>query len=141
MTECQKCGHKWNATKRTKKCPGCNTTNWNDPPSPAACNKSGGTCDYCGTEFLVFGIGNDIYCPKCGKKKWATHTAERVDDCHPWIMEKVKKGKTYEYWMASWREGDKVRNVHLGSCKKLDKEAAQQKARAIKKAALGIDPQ
>jgi hypothetical protein len=40
--------------------------------------------------------------------------------------------------MASWREGDKVRNVHLGSCKKLDAEAALQKARELKAAALGI---
>jgi len=139
MTECQKCGYAWMATKRTKKCPSCGTTNWNDP-APAVCNKSGGICDYCGTAFEVHGIGKDHYCPNCGKKKWATHTAERVDDCHPWIMEKVKKGKTYGYWMASWREGDKVRNVHLGSCAKMGRDAAMQKARKMKAEALGTAP-
>lgn len=68
----------------------------------------------------------------------------RLEDLHLWQMEKVKstkKGsKTYHYWMASWREGDKVRNVHLGSCKKLDAEAALQKARALKAEALAIKP-
>jgi len=54
-------------------------------------------------------------------------------------MEKVKGGKTYHYWIASWREGEKVRNVHLGSCKKLNAEAALQKARAMKAKALGIE--
>ena len=57
-------------------------------------------------------------------------------------MEKAKEtkaeAKTYLYWMASWREGDKVRNVHLGSCKKVDNEAALQKARKMKAEALGI---
>ncbi|MGB4295736.1 MAG: hypothetical protein WBJ16_08885 [Smithellaceae bacterium] len=66
----------------------------------------------------------------------------RLEDLHLWQMEKVKstkKGsKTYHYWMASWREGDKVRNVHLGSCKKLDAEAALQKARKMKAKAIGI---
>jgi hypothetical protein len=68
--------------------------------------------------------------------------AARLEDLHLWQMEKVKstkKGsKTYHYWMASWREGDKVRNVHLGSCKKLDAEAALQKARKMKAKAIGI---
>ena len=49
-------------------------------------------------------------------------------------MEKVKESKkgskTYTYWMASWREGGKTRNVHLGSTRKMDAEAARQKARA-----------
>ena len=47
-------------------------------------------------------------------------------------MEKAKttkKGsKTYTSWMASWREGEAVRNVHLGSSRKIDAEAARQKA-------------
>lgn len=66
----------------------------------------------------------------------------RLEDLSVWEMEKVKttkKGsKTYGYWMASWREGDKVRNVHLGSCAKMDSEAAMQKARAMKAEALGL---
>ena len=53
-------------------------------------------------------------------------------------MEKVKGGKIYHYWMVSWREGDKVRNVHLGSCKKMDEETARQKARTIKAELLAI---
>lgn len=59
-----------------------------------------------------------------------------------WELEKTKttkKGKTtYGYWMASWREGDKVRNVHIGSCAKVDREAAMQKARKMKAEALGL---
>jgi hypothetical protein len=30
--------------------------------------------------------------------------------------------------MASWREGDKARNVHLGTARKMYAEAARQKA-------------
>jgi hypothetical protein len=40
--------------------------------------------------------------------------------------------------MASWREGDKTRNVHLGSFRKMDAEAARQKARKMKAEALGM---
>jgi len=40
--------------------------------------------------------------------------------------------------MASWREGERVRNVHLGSCTKLDEETALQKAREMKAEALGL---
>jgi len=60
-----------------------------------------------------------------------------------WEMEKVKlsrKGsKTYTYWMASWREDGKTRNVHLGSARKMDAEAARRKAREMKAEALGIN--
>jgi len=66
----------------------------------------------------------------------------RLEDLTVWRMEKVKQSlkgsKTYTYWMASWREGDKTRNVHLGSARKVDAEAARQKARAMKAEALGI---
>ena len=65
-----------------------------------------------------------------------------LEDLSIWVMEKAKttkKGsKTYSYWMASWREGDRVSNVHLGSCAKVDREAAMQKARKMKPEALGI---
>ena len=51
----------------------------------------------------------------------------------------TKKGKTtYGYWMASWREGDRVRNVNIGSCAKMDAEADMQKARNIKAETLGM---
>ena len=66
----------------------------------------------------------------------------RLEDLTLWQMEKAKttkKGiKTYLYWMASWREGGKVRNVHLGSCRKMDHETALQKARKLKAEALGL---
>ena len=68
--------------------------------------------------------------------------AARLEDLHVWEMEKekrTKKGsKTYTYWMASWREDDKVRNIYLGSSRKIDAEAARQKARKIKAEALGL---
>jgi hypothetical protein len=66
----------------------------------------------------------------------------RLEDLNVWIMEKTKTTKkgsrSYSYWMANWREGDKVRNVHLGSCDKMDEETARQKARAIKAEMLAI---
>jgi hypothetical protein len=66
----------------------------------------------------------------------------RLEDLTVWQMEKVKQSrkgsKTYSYWMASWREGGKTRNVHLGSSRKIDGEAARRKAREMKAEALGI---
>jgi len=68
--------------------------------------------------------------------------AARLEDLHLWQMEKsktTKKGtRSYFYWMASWREGGKVRHVHLGSCRKVDRETALQKARKVKAGALGL---
>ena len=68
--------------------------------------------------------------------------AARLEDLTLWQMEKSKSTKkgtqSYLYWMASWREGGKVRNVHLGICRKVDHETALQKAEAMKAAALGI---
>ena len=67
----------------------------------------------------------------------------RLEDLTVWQMEKVKQSrkgcKTYSYWMASWREGGKTRNVHLGSSKKMDGEAAGQKARERKAEGLHAD--
>lgn len=64
----------------------------------------------------------------------------RLEDTNVWVMEKVKTTKkgirSYRYWMANWREGEKVRNVHLGSCGKMDEETARQKARELKAVAL-----
>ena len=56
----------------------------------------------------------------------------RIEDLHVWQMEKIKGKKTYTYWMASWRDGEKVHNVHLGSAKKLSKTEALEKARKMK---------
>ncbi|MDQ1261756.1 MAG: hypothetical protein QG575_937 [Euryarchaeota archaeon] len=65
----------------------------------------------------------------------------RLEDLNVWQMEKVKQSrkgsKTYTYWMASWREGGKTRNVHLGSARKMDAEAARRKARERKTEGLG----
>jgi hypothetical protein len=51
-------------------------------------------------------------------------------------MKKVKQSrkgsKTYTYWMASWREGGKTRNVRLGSAGKMDAAEARRKARESK---------
>jgi len=67
----------------------------------------------------------------------------RLEDQTIWEMEKVKqtrKGpKTYTYWMTSWREGNKTRNVHLGSSRKMDAEEALQKARAMKAEAIHVN--
>ena len=67
----------------------------------------------------------------------------RLEDLTVWKMEKVKKSKkgpkTYTYWMASWREGDKTRNVHLGSAQKMDAEEALQKAQKIKAEAIHVN--
>jgi hypothetical protein len=66
----------------------------------------------------------------------------RLEDLTVWEMKKVKQSrkgcKTYTYWMASWREGGKTRNVHLGSCRKMDAAEACQKAREMKAEALGM---
>jgi hypothetical protein len=52
--------------------------------------------------------------------------------------DKDKGGKTYSYCMASWREGNKVGNAHLGSCRKMDIEAAKEKTRILKAEASGL---
>ena len=66
----------------------------------------------------------------------------RLEDLTVWQMEKTKTTKkgsrSYHYWMANWREDGKVRNVHLGSCDKIDEETALRKARKLKAAALAI---
>ena len=66
----------------------------------------------------------------------------RLEDLQVWEQKKVKdtkKGaKTYTYFMASWREGKKIRNVYLGSSQKMSREEAQEKAKALKKEGLGL---
>jgi hypothetical protein len=67
-------------------------------------------------------------------------TQARLEDLHLWRMEKVKttkkESKKYDYWMATWRESGRVRNVHLGSCAKMDAKTALQRARKMKAEAL-----
>jgi len=75
----------------------------------------------------------------------ALRPVARLEDLNVWIMEKTKTTKkgsrSYRYWMANWREGGKVRNVHLGSCGKMDEETARQKARELKAVALCMSEQ
>ena len=55
------------------------------------------------------------------------------------LVKRTKKGeKTYYRWVASWREGAKTKKVYLGSSRKLSREEALQKARAMKAEALAI---
>ena len=67
----------------------------------------------------------------------------RPEDLTVWEMEKTnetkKSSKTYVYWMASWRENGKTRNVHLGSSRKMDAESALQKARMMKEEAIHVN--
>ena len=54
------------------------------------------------------------------------------------VKQSRKGSKTYTYWMASRREGDKTCNVHLGSARKMDAAEARQKARERKAEGLGM---
>jgi len=67
----------------------------------------------------------------------------RLEDQTVWEMEKVKqtrKGpKAYTYWMTSWREGNKTRNMHLGSSRKMDAEEALQMAKKMKAEAIHVN--
>ena len=56
-------------------------------------------------------------------------------------LKNTKAGtKAYTYYMASWREGGKMRNVYLGSSQRMSREEAQERARALKREALGLSP-
>ncbi len=68
----------------------------------------------------------------------------RLEDLRVYQVEKVKstakgEARTYKYWYASWWEGDRARNVYLGSVAKLSEEAALAKAKKMKAEALGLD--
>ena len=66
----------------------------------------------------------------------------RLEDLQVWEQKKVKdtkKGaKTYTYFIASWREEGRIKNVYLGSSQKMSLEQAQELARALKREALGL---
>ena len=68
----------------------------------------------------------------------------RLEDLSIWEQRKVKDSKTgqktYSYFMASWREGGKTRNVYLGSSQKMSREQAQELAKTLKRKALGLSP-
>src|SRR5512136_2386206 len=48
----------------------------------------------------------------------------RLEQIAVYEVTKVRGTKEYRYWCASWRHGDKMHTAHLGSCKRMDKEAA-----------------
>jgi len=55
------------------------------------------------------------------------------------LVKQTKKGeRTYYRWVASWRVGGRSCKVYVGSCKKMSREEALQKAREMKAEALGI---
>lgn len=60
----------------------------------------------------------------------------RLEDLHLWVMKKRKGRKKYTYWMATWREDGRVKNVYLGSTRKVTREQALEKARKLKARAL-----
>lgn len=66
----------------------------------------------------------------------------RLEDLQVWEQKKVKdtkKGaKTYTYFMASWREGGRIKNVYLGPSHKMSRTQAQEQAKALKREALGL---
>ena len=55
-----------------------------------------------------------------------------------WKNTKRKGRQNYPRWVCSWQEGDKIITKYLGSSRKLSKDGALQKARAMKAEALGL---
>jgi hypothetical protein len=56
------------------------------------------------------------------------------------LVKTNKKGEKREYprWVASWREDGRYRKAYLGSCKKMGRAEALQKARRMKAEGLGL---
>lgn len=56
------------------------------------------------------------------------------------LVKQTKKSgeRTYYRWVASWREGERVRKVYLGSRRKMSQGEALQKARKLKEDGLGL---
>jgi hypothetical protein len=73
---------------------------------------------------------------------WDLMTRARLEATTVYLGDVVKmtgRGPvTYQYWYASWRQGAKVRNVYLGSPRKMDEAAAVAKARRLKAEYLGL---
>ena len=138
---CCLCGHHWKGDPLIS-CPKCGEKDRLPPPKARkrAAIWGGGTCDLCGCEFNT-PLSQDNYCPNCGTTKWNDGKPRpKMRPSYVWsreIIKTTKEGsKTYTYWMATWREGGKTRNVHLGSSKRLSKQEALEKARKVKTDAL-----
>lgn len=129
---CLQCGHRWNRGK--DRCPHCGAENWNEPDKPESIG--GGICEICGCDFIT-DVGKDHFCPNCGSKKW--DDGPNIRPPNLWIREVVKpSGKSYQYYMATWREGGETKNFHIGSVKRLSPEAARDKALKLKVARLSL---
>jgi len=55
------------------------------------------------------------------------------------VTKETEKGKEHEHWHAAWMVEGKVRNVYLGSCKKVSQEVALERARRRKAEELGVE--
>jgi len=53
----------------------------------------------------------------------------------------AKGTKTYRYYFASWKVGDRVVNKYIGSPRKMTPEEATAKARELKRQDLGLRPE
>jgi hypothetical protein len=55
------------------------------------------------------------------------------------VVKTTAKGeKKYRYYFASWKVGGKVKNVYIGSPRKMSLEEATAKARELKRRDLGL---
>lgn len=70
----------------------------------------------------------------------ASKASARLEDLSVFkVKMEMKKGKAHEYWHAAWITDERTRNVHLGSCKKMGRKEALEKARKKKVEVLGIE--
>ena len=64
----------------------------------------------------------------------------RLEDLQVWEQRKVKESKAgpkaYTYYMASWREGGKLRNVYLGSSHKDEQRGGPGEGQGSKEGGL-----
>lgn len=87
-SECKRCGYRWtHAGSKPPRCPACKSEHYDQKPETIlACTRGGGICDECGTEFLVFGIGKDHFCPNCGSDRWCNKRRYKCVKCgHTWF--------------------------------------------------------
>lgn len=75
ITECKKCGWKWNARGKPKRCPNCHDEAWWEAPSCTLGNVFGYRCNVCGYEWLS-DLHNPKRCPRCDTKHWDSPAVE-----------------------------------------------------------------
>jgi hypothetical protein len=78
------------------------------------------------------------------KAEWLQENArlEDLEVVEEPLIRTTKKGERREYlrWICYWREGGRVKKTYIGSCTKMDRHQALEKARALKAKALGLNP-